>query len=241
MSDDKAQQEPSMEDILASIRRILSEDEAEEKAKAPPPEPKPQPAPAPEPEPVKQSQDDIDALFANATPDPVPPPEPEPLPQDDIDALFSQAAPEPEPEEDVLELTEDMVLNEPEPAFDINQFKPDIMDDFEPEPEPEPEPVPMPAPAPMPPPRRAAPPVEEDDLISEPVAERSTSLLSDLAREIVRQRAIGLGNGGITLEDMVRELLRPILKQWLDDNLPYMIERIIKKEIEKMVNRAENY
>jgi cell pole-organizing protein PopZ len=73
------------------------------------------------------------------------------------------------------------------------------------------------------------------------VAQRSTSLLSDLAREIVRQRSIGIGNGGVTLEDMVRELLRPILKEWLDENLPYMIERIIKKEIEKMVNRAENY
>ncbi|MCR6632231.1 MAG: DUF2497 domain-containing protein [Magnetospirillum sp.] len=226
MSDDKAQQEPSMEDILASIRRILSEDEAEEKAKAPMPEPEPEP----EPEPVKASQDDIDALFANATPDPVPPPEPEPLPQDDIDALFAQAAPEPEPdpEEDVLELTEDMVLDQPEPSFDINQFKPDVLDDFEPEP-----------PSPLPPPRRPQP--VDEDLISEPVAQRSTSLLSDLAREIVRQRAIGLGNGGVTLEDMVRELLRPILKEWLDENLPYMIERIIKKEIEKMVNRAENY
>ena len=61
-----------------------------------------------------------------------------------------------------------------------------------------------------------------------------------LAREIVRARAIGIGNGGVTLEDMVRELLRPILKEWLDENLPYMIERIVKKEIEKMVNRAEN-
>lgn len=236
MSDDKAQQEPSMEDILASIRRILSEDEAEEKAKAPAPEP------MPEPEPVKQSQNDIDALFANATPDPVTLPEPEPLPQDDIDALFAQAAPVPEPEpvrlaepdEDVLELTEDMVLDEPEsePAFDLNQFKPDVLDDFEPEPEPRP--------APMPPPRRMES-VVDDDLISEPVAERSTSLLSDLAREIMRQRGLGIGNGGVTLEDMVRGLLRPILKQWLDDNLPLMIERMVKKEIEKMVNRAENY
>lgn len=236
MSDDKAQQEPSMEDILASIRRILSEDEAEEKAKTPEPAPAPEPEPEPEPEPVKSSQDDIDALFAMATPDPVPPPEPEPLPQDDIDALFSAPPPapepEPEPEEDILELTEDMVLDEPEPepAFDISQFKPDILDDYEPEP----------PPSPMPPPRRMAP-VDDDRLISEPVAQRSTSLLSDLAREIVRQRAIGIGNGGVTLEDMVRELLRPILKEWLDENLPYMIERIIKKEIETMVNRAENY
>lgn len=231
MSDDKAQQEPSMEDILASIRRILSEDEAEEKSKAamPEPAPEPEPEPAPTPAPAPSTQDDIDALFANATPEPVPAPEPEPLPQDDIDALFAQAAPapEPEPDEDVLELTEDMVLDQPEPSFDINQFKPDI-EEFEPEPEP------------MPPPRRMRPVDEDEDLISQPVAQRSTSLLSDLAREIVRQRAIGLGNGGVTLEDMVRELLRPILKEWLDDNLPYMIERIVKSEIEKMVNRAEN-
>lgn len=229
MSDDKAQQEPSMEDILASIRRILSEDEAEEKAKAPMPEPEPEPMPEPEPEPAPLPQDDIDALFASVAPAPEPEPEPEmpafepaPLPMS-----------EPEPEDDVLELTEDMVLDQPddEPAFDINAFKPDTGEfDFDPDPEPVPEP--------MPPPRRV---VEEERLISEPVAQRSTSLLSDLAREIVRQRAIGIGNGGVTLEDMVRELLRPILKEWLDENLPYMIERIVKQEIEKMVNRAENY
>ncbi len=215
-----------MEDILASIRRILSEDEVEDKGAAPAAEPPPEP----EPEPVA-----------------MPEPEPEPLPQDDIDALFAQAAPEPEPvfdvkpvfeledEDDVLELTDDMVLEEPEPAFDINEFKPDIGDfDFEPEPEP----IPIPIPIPQPPPRMMA--VEEDPLVSEPVARHSTSLLSDLAREIVRHRAIGIGQGGITLEDMVRELLKPILKEWLDDNLPYMIERIVKQEIEKMVNRAEN-
>ena len=91
MSDDKAQQEPSMEDILASIRRILSEDEAEEQVKAPMPEPEPEPPP--------------------------PPPPPPPLPQDDIDALFARAAPEPEPlilsepeYEDILELNDDMVM-----------------------------------------------------------------------------------------------------------------------------------
>ncbi len=207
-----------MEDILASIRRILSEDEAEDKAKVPVAEPPPEPEPEPEPAPLPQ--DDIDALFAQAAPEPEPVYEPEPV--------F-----EPEPEEDVLELTDDMVLDEPEPAFDINEFKPDIGEfDFEPEP--------MPIPIPQPPPPHRALPIDEDSLVSEPVARHSTSLLSDLAREIVRHRAIGIGQGGITLEDMVRELLKPILKEWLDDNLPYMIERIVKQEIEKMVNRAEN-
>ncbi|HSV29379.1 MAG TPA: DUF2497 domain-containing protein, partial [Candidatus Omnitrophota bacterium] len=126
---------------------------------------------------------------------------------------------------------DDMVLDQPEPApsFSMDDFP---ADDFE---------EPEPPPPPPPPPRRKVTVVEEDDdLVSRPVADRSTSLLTDLAREIVRQRAIGIGNGGVTLEDMVRELLKPILKEWLDENLPYMIERIVKKEIEKMVNRAEN-
>jgi len=36
-------------------------------------------------------------------------------------------------------------------------------------------------------------------------------------------------------------LLRPILSEWLDQNLPYMIESIVKKEIERMVNRSGEY
>jgi cell pole-organizing protein PopZ len=37
-----------------------------------------------------------------------------------------------------------------------------------------------------------------------------------------------------TLEDLVREMLRPMLKSWLDDNLPGMVERIVKAEIERV-------
>lgn len=208
-----------MEDILASIRRILSEDEAEEQAKAAP-APEPEPAPAPAPPPAASAQDDIDALFAT------PAPSPEPAMADDADALFA------EPDEDILELTDDMVMDQLDSSFEVDNAQPAI-DDFDPEP------VPVPAAVPA---RRPAPVMtDETDLISQPVAERSTSILTDLAREIVRQRStVSLGNGGITLEAMVRELLRPVLKQWLDDNLPGMIERIVKKEIEKMVNRAEN-
>lgn len=239
MSDDKAQQEPSMEDILASIRRILSEDEAEDKPKAPEPvepEPEPEPMPMPEPEPEPEpepsqafAQDDIDSLFDTPAPAPEPEPEPEPEPM---------PIPEPEMEmeadDDVLELTDDMVMEEePEPAFDINDFKADL-GDFEPEPEPEPY-------IPPPPPPRRAPPPDDEGLMSPPQIDHGASLLTNLAREIVRQKSFGLGNSAITLEDLVRELLKPILSEWLDQNLPYMIERIVKKEIERMVNRSQEY
>jgi hypothetical protein len=43
----------------------------------------------------------------------------------------------------------------------------------------------------------------------------------------------------MTIEGLVREMLRPLLKEWLDRNLPYLIERLVKKEIDLMVNRAE--
>lgn len=226
-----------MEDILASIRRILSEDEAEDKPKAPEPvapEPEPEPEPPPpepepEPEPAPSfAQDDIDSLFD--TPAPAPEPEPPPPPP-----------PPPEPEEDVLELTDDMVMEEqpeePEPAFDINDFKADL-GDFEPAP------VMAAASRVMddyePPPRRSPPP-DDEGLMSPPQIDHGASLLTNLAREIVRQKSFGLGNSSITLEDLVRELLKPILSEWLDQNLPYMIERIVKKEIERMVNRTGEY
>lgn len=240
MSEDKAQQEPSMEDILASIRRILSEDEVEDKPQAPeppPPEPEPMPAPEPEPEPEPSqtfAQDDIDSMFDSPAPvrEPEPEPEPEPMP-----------IPEPEldSDDDILELTEDMVMEEapeePEPAFDINDFKADL-GDFDPEPPVMAAPVMQPY---EPPPPRRQRPVDDEALMSPPNIDHGASLLSNLAREIVRQKSFGLGNSAVTLEDLVNELLRPILKEWLDQNLPYMIERIVKKEIERMVNRSEDY
>ena len=37
-----------------------------------------------------------------------------------------------------------------------------------------------------------------------------------------------------TLEDLVREMLRPMLKTWLDDNLPNLVERLVRAEIERV-------
>jgi len=37
-----------------------------------------------------------------------------------------------------------------------------------------------------------------------------------------------------TLEDLVKEMLRPMLKTWLDDNLPNLVERLVRAEIERV-------
>ena len=37
-----------------------------------------------------------------------------------------------------------------------------------------------------------------------------------------------------TLEDVVREALRPMLKSWLDENLPRVVERMVEAEVERV-------
>ena len=234
MSDNKPGQEPSMEDILASIRRILSEDEAEEQAKAEGGAPPPPPAPEPEPEPV---EDLPPIVMPEPEPEPMfePEPEPEPMfepePEPEPEPMF-EPEPEPlmafEPEDDVLELTDDMLLDTPKPAFDAEDLAA-ITAELEDEP---------------PPPirHRAAPlPPIEDPYMAEDRSRDGSNAFGQLIKAVVRDRAILLGQGGLTLEELVREILRPILKDWLDENLPYMIERIVKQEIEKMVNRVDNF
>ena len=159
MAETKAQSEPSMEEILASIRRIIAEDGDEK------------PAPA--------------------------------------------AAPAPAAEDEVLELTE--VIEEPPAA----------------EEEPEQE---------EPPPRRTtapAAPVLDDRLVSAPTAAASVAALSQLAAISAKRDGLGLGNGQLTIEELVRDLLKPMLRDWLDANLPGMVERLVHEEIERMVREAQ--
>ncbi len=117
-------------------------------------------------------------------------------------------------------------------------------------PPPPPTPAPVAAkPAPKPAaPVAALPPVAKGEtLISEPAASASASALSSLANTIeIGRLATGtsggtyMGNGGRTLEDMVIELMRPMLKQWLDQNLPATVDRLVQKEIERISNRAKD-
>lgn len=187
--------EPSMEEILASIRRIIADDE--------------KPATPPEPEPV--------ALAPVPEPDPVPEPEAVSVPEPD---------PQPQPEDDVLDLGAEASLVEAPVAVDDIEFAEPV----------EPAPVPAVAPLPPEPPVAIAPPVQVAP--SAPSLDMA-SLISDQAGAAVHN-AFGalantvLSNNARTLEDLVKDMLKPMLKTWLDDNLPGMVERLVRAEIERV-------
>jgi cell pole-organizing protein PopZ len=102
-----------------------------------------------------------------------------------------------------------------------------------PEPAFETKPVATPEPVPPPPPRA-------DRLVSGAAAAASIASMSQLAP--ARPGPIGsmaLGDAGRTLEDLVRELLRPMLKDWLDAQLPKIVERLVQEEIQRMSREAQ--
>ncbi len=233
-----------MEEILASIRRIIADDEtkpagtqaaaAEPKVEPPrappkaltptralppaPPAPVVQTAaaktavPPPAAPVAKNSQEDIDAMLAG------------------LDADTSEAEVRaPEPASDVFELTEQMAIPEappaasPPPAPSFRQVDP--QDDLEfSEPRPVARNYQTPA---MDPPAFAADEAPSRPLLSSSTMTSVESAFNTLANTV-------LSNNARTLEDLVKEMLRPMLKSWLDDNLPNMVERIVRAEIERV-------
>jgi cell pole-organizing protein PopZ len=173
MSEPNAQ-EPTMEEILASIRRIISEDEPPADTPVAPPAALAEPEPETEPTP-----------FA-ALPD--------------IEA------------EDVLELTER--VQEPgagvESLGDLDVYPADA------------------APAPLAPLPPLAP---GEHLVSPPIAESTASVFGQLAQRIVMPKE------GRTLEDLVREMLNPLLKAWLDQYLPEIVQSKVDEEVERIARR----
>jgi cell pole-organizing protein PopZ len=214
-----------MEEILASIRRIIADDDASKATKPPDPaaaapsRPAPPPRasglpPAPPPPAVANSQDDIDAMLANL----------------DTPAAAPQGS-------DVLDLTEAMAAPAlaadagPAPTFrTIDAASDVIFTDRAPDPPDEPavriieEPRRPATPAPAP----AAPaPVLDRGLVSTSTMAAVDSAFNSLAQTVIGQNAR-------TLEDLVKEMLRPLLKSWLDDNLPGVVDRIVRAEIERV-------
>jgi len=171
--DAKPAGDPAMDDILASIRRILNEDEG---------------APG-------------------ATP---------------AAAAAPTSAPAASPVEAPLVLTEEMLVTPPEAraAMPVAMAR-------EPAP-PEPEPAP---PAPE-------APDSFDGLVAPAVAAATTAALGQLLRAVAAERSAPVHRGGPSIEDVVREELRPLLKSWLDQHLPPLVERLVRAEIERVVGRA---
>jgi cell pole-organizing protein PopZ len=207
-------QEPSMEEILASIRRIIADDDATKSAQRPPEPPKPAPAAA--------------APAARPAPPPRAPAPPEPSPMEAA-AAAEAVEPEPAPEmpvdeqgADILDLTESMAMPQPVPS-PAPQFR-TIDGSFDVSYEEPAEKLALP-PAATEPPAYAA--EERSRLMSNVASAAVDSAFNTLAQTVLVQNAR-------TLEDLVREMLRPMLKSWLDDNLPSMVERLVRNEIERV-------
>jgi uncharacterized protein len=226
MSQPAKAQEPSMEEILASIRRIIADDDTAKPA--PPPAatapPPPRPAAMPPRNPIPPSP-------PPAPPRPVVPPPPAAvMDQRDIDAMLAADAPQVEPAppaEDVLELTEQMAEPAETPSFQTIDGQSDVIF-TDPLPEPrvveEPRAVEEPPRRPQPAPQ---PSIADRTIMSSHTSAAVDSAFNALAQTVLIQNAR-------TLEDLVKEMLRPLLRSWLDDNLPGMVERIVKAEIERV-------
>ncbi|TDH64091.1 DUF2497 domain-containing protein [Dankookia rubra] len=180
-----------MEDILASIRRILSEDEA---------------SPAPQPE-----------AGAGAAQPAVTPAEDEPL-----------------------DLTEEMLVPAPAPSAPV-PVAPVV--DASPPPAVVALPVAEPAPEPAAPPAAEpagapASPPEDRALLGAAAAAAAAASVGSLLRAVAADRSSSVHRGGPSIEDVVREELRPLLKDWLDAHLPPLVERLVRAEIERVVGRG---
>jgi cell pole-organizing protein PopZ len=226
-------QEPSMEEILASIRRIIADDETKAQAKV---EAKVE-AEAARPAPAAAHP----AMPPLRAADPPVPPEPlamSAMNQDEIDAMLSGFDAPPEQADDgkledtrgaVLDLTEAMTAPAtPEPpVFRPVEENPEVFfaeEDMEPPAEEAPAPAPALAEEPQP---MFASDADEQTLISSATRAAVDSAFNTLAHTVLVQNAR-------TLEDLVQEMMRPMLKTWLDDNLPGLVERVVRAEIERV-------
>ena len=188
-----ANSDPSMDDILASIRKIISDDEARAQ--------------------VIRQQSTPQAERTNVVAQSLP--QQETLPRDAAGG-------------DVLLLTN--LIEEPAPARA------------------EPEPLAMPRIDPVRAAEMPQPSVEPsagDDLVGSGVvgvAASAFARLNQAVQDSVPQPAAhepgpSVDANGKTIEDLVKEMLRPMLKEWLDRNLPPMVERFVEREIVRLTRR----
>jgi cell pole-organizing protein PopZ len=83
-------------------------------------------------------------------------------------------------------------------------------------------------------------PVNNNNMISEDVAKKTTDSIKELISSIPKKQQLLSSTApafksGETIEDMVAALLSPRLEQWLNENLPVMVEKIVKEEIKKLI------
>ena len=179
------QNEPSMEDILASIRNILADEEEKD---------------AGDREPNRREASAGDAKKAG-----------------------------------VVDLTADMIVSETQKAKAAMVETPEEADDFTPEPVIPSRPMKEETLNDLMQEKKKS--AEDDDvLLARPTIEAAAHSLSGL-RDFAAEQKGNLGNGSLTIESIVRESVKPYLKEWLDAHLPEIVERIVKKEVAYIMDR----
>jgi len=284
-----ASKDPSMDEILSSIRQIIADDEppVDEPVAAPEvlateltvddegdlasmlDEPVEMPEPAPQPPAAAETAEEPLALGVEQMLSPPSQPKAAPAPDDDEEAPLAlsteqmlqqpSAAPANEAVDDLVraapapeefgaefgdDVSEDVQMVVPDDIAFINDDDveeeaevPDLSDlvvdvDLasldEPEASPEPEPVFEE--------EIAASPLPDPTLttqMSEELLEPATKAAASSAFSQLDALTLSGGNGQ-TVEDLIREMLRPMLKGWLDENLPGVVEKLVQREIERV-------
>ena len=207
-----------MEEILASIRRIISEDDAPAETAA---------APASAPESESEGEAAAEPAVAESAPAAA---ESSPALMDESPAMEEPAA----SEEDVLELTDTYEAPAAESigdldvsaAADVDPFPVEAVSEsaFAPEPEH---------------PADTTSHGRYDTLVGDSAAASAASAFAGLASSLKKSEPMEPSlPSGPTLDELARALLRPMLKEWLDANLPGIVEREVRKEVERIARTA---
>jgi uncharacterized protein len=250
-----APKEPSMDEILSSIRQIIADDDAAVAPRKPAPPPAATVAAAPPPRPVMPPMAPLPAAARAPEPLALTPAqmlrevedEPEPAPTAALsfaDILGSDDAPAtPEAVEDAPPLVdpEDVAFEvddaDPMAAFSAPMDEPVAAAPIMPTPVPRFAPPPPMRPAPS---AAAAAPMP-DPTLSADLAEQLLAPTTNAAvkHTFAKLNGVSMVGAGVTLDALMREMLRPMLKEWLDENLPTLVERMVEKEIARISRGGE--
>tara|TARA_B100000686_G_scaffold303865_1_gene341036 strand:+ start:174 stop:800 length:627 start_codon:yes stop_codon:yes gene_type:complete len=206
VSDADGQPEPTIEEILASIRHIISEDG----------------------EAVKISEDEVkDELGLEGVVEEGPKEEAfdltESLEQEEQEPLILRDLVEEEDEPLVLR---DLVEEESKPKLDFDIIAED-------------EAVPILETEAFSWGPDSVTALRGDGLASDESGEQTAAAFVDFASTVSNTQRVPLGASDRTLEELVKELLRPMLKDWLNNNLQPIVSQSVEREIAKLAGRAD--
>jgi cell pole-organizing protein PopZ len=216
MADVKTEQEPSIEEILESIRQIISEDAEEEKKPAPevkldlPKEPVIPPSNL-SLTPKAQAPVPPSSLSLAQAPAAAPPPPPPAPPKPAAPAKPAESKPASPPPLDLTDKIAPVPLDLTPPSPPTIEMMDSPMTDQD----------------------------KASSLMSPETASAVTDSLSKiLASNVALERDISSPAGKVTLEEITRGLMKPIIKAWIDQHLPGIIDKAVQKEVEKLSRRV---